>query len=395
MHDNEVQCTAGSTVDTLSIVHSEGGTERRTPGGSGDVGVAAADKLTDGRVTGRITAAGGRRAAGPSGASGWWGLGEAGGGGQWADKRAAGLRRSGTSWVAADSGGTAAGEGQDRQVTSEQRAESRDKQVNKRPVDDEQQDLPGPGRGRWRGTVGGQAHGGAAPQRDRLGGSGQWRDRRAAAGRQRAARGGWRAASGGLLDKCSPSGTFSVPTVRRGQRLLLPTPGRAELLPSSCSSPLATDESPMSPATMSHCIVLAHLPIISVQPASMANWYLIKTVLYQSNEIEHDTNLSIYTETGPPQQRGRFDLVATFASNGGSDVSLASDFCAMQLLGSGSPSTDSWNLTESSDGDFKDNESLDDVSCVLIVTGISSLRPPSGQLMFGKFYVFRWVRAVD
>ncbi|KAJ7221457.1 hypothetical protein GGX14DRAFT_669807 [Mycena pura] len=54
----------------------------------------------------RKQAAGGRRAAGPSGASGWWGLGEAGGGGQWADKRAAGLRRSGTSWVAVDSGGT-------------------------------------------------------------------------------------------------------------------------------------------------------------------------------------------------------------------------------------------------------------------------------------------------
>ena len=91
---------------------------------------------------------------------------------------------------------------------------------------------------------------------------------------------------------------------------------------------------------MSHCIVVARLPIISVQPGTMANRYSIKTVLYQSDDIEHEADLSLYTETGPPQQNGLFDVEATFASNGGSNVSLGTDFRAMQLLGSGSPSSE-------------------------------------------------------
>ncbi|KAJ7230128.1 hypothetical protein GGX14DRAFT_384086 [Mycena pura] len=96
---------------------------------------------------------------------------------------------------------------------------------------------------------------------------------------------------------------------------------------------------------MSHCIVVARLPFISVERATTGHRYSIKTVLYQDDDIEHDANLTIYTETGPPPEGGVFDLEATFANNGGSDTNLASDFRALQLLGSGSPSSPDYMAT--------------------------------------------------
>ncbi|KAJ7190598.1 hypothetical protein GGX14DRAFT_407845 [Mycena pura] len=96
---------------------------------------------------------------------------------------------------------------------------------------------------------------------------------------------------------------------------------------------------------MSHCIVIARLPFISVQRSSTANQYSIKTVLYESDDVEHDANLSLYMERGPPQEGSLFELEVTFASNSGSDATLASDFRAMEPLGTGSPGSPGYLAT--------------------------------------------------
>ncbi|KAJ7085993.1 hypothetical protein B0H15DRAFT_801648 [Mycena belliarum] len=88
---------------------------------------------------------------------------------------------------------------------------------------------------------------------------------------------------------------------------------------------------------MSHCVISGRMPAMSIQPGSRANRYIISTTVILDEERSFKAELHAYLET-PPQERSLFQLVASFANNGGDDIMMGSDHRDMEVLGTASPS---------------------------------------------------------
>lgn len=89
---------------------------------------------------------------------------------------------------------------------------------------------------------------------------------------------------------------------------------------------------------MSHCLITARLPAVSIQPTARNNRYIISTSIMLNEDRQFDASLYVYLES-PPQQSSLLQLDgAGFANNGGTDISLSTgDMREMEVLGHTSP----------------------------------------------------------
>ncbi|KAJ7780364.1 hypothetical protein B0H14DRAFT_3507643 [Mycena olivaceomarginata] len=71
------------------------------------------------------------------------------------------------------------------------------------------------------------------------------------------------------------------------------------------------------------------------------NHYTIQTLLTLDDDTEYKATLSVYMDF-PPQEKAVFEIEAAYANNGGADIQFGSDHKQMELLGSGSPSDESY-----------------------------------------------------